>query len=75
MYQVVSGSNPLITQFILIKVDTISGIISSQCCSGTETVLFLGPKIWEYIRTNIKEIFSPNSFKKVIKQRKPINCP
>ena len=26
MYKVVNGSNPLITQFYVIKVDTISGI-------------------------------------------------
>ena len=43
--------------------------------NGTETVSFLGPKIWELTPTEIKELVSLNGFKKAIKEWKPVNCP
>ena len=43
--------------------------------NGTETVSFLGHKIWELIPTEIKELISLNSIKKVINKWKPVTCP
>ena len=53
-----------------------------QCCSqfrfksqnvrtvtyGTETLRFLGPKIWSIIPSNVKEINSLDEFKRLIKK-------
>ena len=43
--------------------------------NGTETVSFLGPKIWELVPSEIKEKTSLNAFKNAIKTWKPQNCP
>ena len=43
--------------------------------NGTETVRYLGPKIWELVPSHIKEIDSLMRFKKEIKNWKPENCP
>ena len=42
--------------------------IVNSVYSGTETVSFLGPKIWELMPTEIKELVSLNSFKKPVKK-------
>ena len=42
---------------------------------GTETLSFLGPKIWSIIPTEIKECKSLNEFKSKIKKWKPHHCP
>ena len=43
--------------------------------NGTETISFLGPKIWDLVPSNIKEKTSLASFKSAIKLWKPTNCP
>ena len=42
---------------------------------GTETLAHLGPKIWDLIPNNIKELNSLKLFKTKIKQWKPDKCP
>ena len=42
---------------------------------GSETISFIGPKIWELLPSNIKDSESLNTFKSNIKLWKPENCP
>ena len=43
--------------------------------NGTETIYFLGPKIWAIVPDGIKECDTLQLFKKKIKDWKPIGCP
>ena len=42
---------------------------------GIESIRYLGPKIWESIPANIKEVDTVDRFKSGIKKRKPESCP
>ena len=42
--------------------------------SDTESIKLLGPKIWEFLPYQIKQLDSPQKFKKTLKQWKP-TCP
>ena len=42
---------------------------------GSETISFLGPKMWELLPSNIKDSENLNIFKSNIKSWKPENCP
>ena len=42
---------------------------------GTESLSYLGPKIWDLVPKEIKELSSLSAFKKAIKKWKPQNCP
>ena len=42
---------------------------------GTETLRTLGPKIWNFIPTEIKNISSLSSFKDTVRKWIPVNCP
>ena len=42
---------------------------------GTESISNLGSKMWDLVPKNLKEISELDQFKKVIKQRKPDDCP
>ena len=42
---------------------------------GTESISNLGPKIWDLVPSNLKEISELDKFKKAIKQWKPEDCP
>ena len=42
---------------------------------GTESLRFLGPKIWSIIPSNFTELKSLNEFKHSIKNWKPYQCP
>ena len=42
---------------------------------GTESISYLGPKIWEIVPREIKDLESLNSFKKSIRKWTPNNCP
>ena len=42
---------------------------------GSETISFLGPKIWEQVPDDIKNSESLNIFKKNINQWIPASCP
>ena len=48
---------------------------SSSVFSGTESISFLGPKIWDIVRSELKQLETVNSFKRGIKKWKPVNCP
>ena len=43
--------------------------------NGTESVSYLGPKIWDIVPDEYKTLNSLNSFKESIKNRLPLNCP
>ena len=42
---------------------------------GTETLTYLGPKIWKQLPNDIKESDSLSQFKRKIKLWKPEECP
>ena len=42
---------------------------------GIGSIRYLGPKIWESIPANIKEVDTTESFKSAIKKWKPESCP
>ena len=42
---------------------------------GTESISNLGPKIWDLVSSNLKEIGELDKFKKAIKQWKTDDCP
>ena len=42
---------------------------------GTESLLFLGPKIWDIFRDAYKDLHDLNSFKVALKKWRPVNCP
>ena len=42
---------------------------------GTETIIYLGPKIWSIIPDEIKESASSETFRQKIKLWKPNSCP
>ena len=42
---------------------------------GIESIRYLGPKIWESIPANIKEVDTIERFKSGIKKWKPESCP
>ena len=44
-------------------------------CNGSESIAYLGPKIWNMVSSELKEMSSISSFKKAIKAWYPINCP
>ena len=43
--------------------------------NGTESVSYLGPKIWDIVPEEYKTLISLNSFKESIKNWVPLNCP
>ena len=85
MYKVVNGSSPLImneifqlreqSRYNLRHQNTFKIPSVNTVYNGTETVSFLGPKLWELIPAKIKELGSLKSFKKAIKNWKPERCP
>ena len=43
--------------------------------SGTESLKFLGPKVWALVPNEMKQLESLWKFRNVIKQCKPTSCP
>ena len=43
--------------------------------NGTESVSYLGPKIWDIVPEEYNTMNSLNSFKESIKNWVPLNCP
>ena len=43
--------------------------------NGSESVAYLGPKIWNMVPSELKEMSSISSFKKAIKEWYPSNLP
>ena len=46
-----------------------------QVYHGTESISYLGPKIWDIVPIELKNVQSHNSFKKIIRKWIPNNCP
>ena len=42
---------------------------------GTESLSFLGPKIWDILPDAYKDLHDLNSFKVALKKWRPVNCP
>ena len=42
---------------------------------GTESLSFLGPKIWDILPNTYKNLPDLDSFKVALKKWKPVNCP
>ena len=42
---------------------------------GTDSISYLGPKIWDIVPAKMKNAISLNSFKTQIKKWLPFNCP
>ena len=42
---------------------------------GTESLSFLGPKIWDILPDTYKDLPDLNSFKVALKKWRPVNCP
>ena len=78
MYKIVNGGSPEIMKEVfriseengydLRHQNTFKRPIVNSVYNGTETVSSWGPKMWELIPTEIKELISLNSFKKAIKK-------
>ena len=47
----------------------------SSLYNGTETMSYLGPKVWDILPNEIKEKATLEAFKAAIKEWKPENCP
>ena len=47
----------------------------NSACNGTESISYLGPKVWEVAPDNLKRINSLNGFIEQIKKWNPENCP
>ena len=43
--------------------------------SGTESISFLVPKIWDIVPNELNQLETANAFKRDIKKWKPLNCP
>ena len=43
--------------------------------NGTESISYLGPKVWELVPDNLKRVNSMTSFKEQKKKWNPENCP
>ena len=42
--------------------------------NGTESISLLGPKIWNIVPNQLKQLETINAFKREIKKWKPVNC-
>ena len=43
--------------------------------NGTESISFPGPKIWDIVPSELKQLEIVNAFKREIKKWKQVNCP
>ena len=52
-----------------------SGPLVTSVYKGTESLSFLGPKLWDILPDTYKDIPDLNSFKVALKKWRPANCP
>ena len=52
-----------------------SRLLVKSVYKGTESLLFLGPKIWDILPDTSKDLPNLNSFKVALKKWRPLNCP
>ena len=84
MYKVSKGmSPPQITELfprrnesynLRHNAEFLQPLVNSVRC-GTESISYLGPKIWSMVPDTYENIYSLYNFKNVIKKWKPENCP
>ena len=55
--------------------NALQGRSTKTVMYGSENISSLGPKIWDILPTELKEIMSPTLFKKKIREWAPKNCP
>ena len=85
MYKLAKGISPTIMQEIfrfrnssrynLRSQNTFEIPFRNHVYNGTESISYLGPKVWELVPDNLKRINSLTSFKEQIKKWNPENCP
>ena len=81
MFKVLNGENPqIVNETFRIRDETSHKLPQRSCfhipsvntvLSGTESIRFLGPKVWELIPNDIKCLENLKDFKTVIKKWKP----
>ena len=52
-----------------------SSPLVKSVCKGTESLSFLGPKIWDILPDTYKDLPDLDSFKVALKKWRPVNCP
>ena len=85
MYKLAKGISPTIMQQIfrfqnssrynLGSQNTFEIPFRNHVYNGSESISYLGPKVWELVPNNLKRINSLTSFKEQIKKWNPENCP
>ena len=84
IYEVLHGFSPPILNDIFVPVshpynfrrnDTLQRRRVNSVRHGTESISFLGPKIWDLVPSDIKLPQSLNIFKRKIKKWVPLQCP
>ena len=83
MYKIMNNTSPVIMKQV-IPLKEINRYCSrfpfksrnvNTVLYGTETISFLGPKIWSIIPTDMKNATSFFEFKRKIRKWKPVACP
>ena len=62
------------SQYNLRQISEFSRLLVKSVHHGSESVSFLGPKIWDMLLDDYRDIDSLSSFKNKIKKWKPENC-
>ena len=85
MFKVLNDENPqIVNDIFCIRYETSYELRQGSCFhipsvntifSGTESIRFAGPKIWEVIPNYIKCLENLRDFKAAIKKWKPTSCP
>ena len=83
MYKIMNNTSPVILKQIvpLKEINRYCSRFASKSRNvntvlyGTETISFLGPKIWSIIPTDMKNATSFFEFKRKIRKWKPVACP
>ena len=63
------------SRYNLRQISQFSRSLVKPVCHGTESISYLGPKIWDILPDDYKTIQNFDTFKIEIKKWKPENCP
>ena len=85
MFKILKGKNPqVVNEIFRIRNEASYELRQGSCFhmhsvntafSGTESIRFLDPKIWELIPNDVKYLQNLKNFKTAIKKWKPTSCP
>ena len=85
MYKLINNLSPPIMNRVfklgsgslynLRQISQFSRSLVKLVCHGTESISYLGPKIWDILPDDYKTIQNLDAFKIKIKKWKPENCP